>query len=228
MKKFNIGIILDGNRRWAKEKSLPSFVGHEKGVESLKKTIIHAKKRGVGMLTVFVFSTENWKRSKQEVEFLMNLIQKFFSSEFSSKNKKNYLFKEIKVKIVGDRSKISKKIKSLISEIEKETKDNKEMVLNVALSYGGRAEIVEAINSIIQEKSLTSKVNEKEFSKKLLVPDLDIVIRTGKEKRLSNFFIWQAAYAELFFLDKYWPDFNEKDFDDIVEEYNNRQRRFGK
>ncbi len=228
MKKFNIGIILDGNRRWAKEKGFPSFLGHEKGVEALKKIIIHARKRGLGMLTVFIFSTENWKRPKQEVDFLMNLIEKFFSSEFSEKNKKKYLFKEIKVKIVGDRNKISERIKSLINKIERETKNNKEMILNIALNYGGRSEIVDVVKKLTKNNLSISRINEKSFGKKLSVPDLDMVIRTGREKRLSNFFIWQAAYAELFFLDKYWPDFNEKDFDNIVKEYYNRQRRFGR
>ncbi len=229
MNNYNIGIILDGNRRWAKERGLPSFKGHKKGSDNTKKIIIHAKERGVRMLTLFVFSTENWKREKKEVDFLMDLIESFFKKEFKNKEKKNFLFKEIKVKAIGQKERIPKKIEKIINEIEECTKENEKMVLNLAFSYGGRSEIVETVKKIIKEKTPLEKITEDYFQKKLSVScDLDIIIRPGKEKRISNFLVWQSAYSELFFLDKHWPDFTENDFDEVIKEYKERQRRFGK
>ncbi len=220
----HIGIILDGNRRWALEKGLPSFEGHIKGLEAVKKTVKHAQKRGVEILSLFVFSTENWKRSKEEVDFLMSLIEKLFRDEYQKKD----LFDKIKVRVVGERDRISKKIKEIIEQVEEETKNNSDMVLNIALSYGGRAEIIEAIRKIVDKKISPEDIDERVMRDNLSVPDLDLIIRTGYEQRLSNFFIWQAAYSELCFPNKYWPDFNEKDLDEAIDEYNQRQRRFGK
>lgn len=219
----HIGIILDGNRRWALKKGLPSFEGHIKGLEAVKKTVKHAQKRGVEILSLFVFSTENWKRSKEEVDFLMSLIEKLFRDEYQKKD----LFDKIKVRVVGERDRISKKIKEIIEQVEEETKNNSDMVLNIALSYGGRAEIIEAIRKIVDKKISPEDIDERVMRDNLSVPDLDLIIRTGYEQRLSNFFIWQAAYSELCFPNKYWPDFNEKDFDEAIDEYNQRQRRFG-
>ena len=227
MKNCHIGIILDGNRRWAKEKGLSHQEGHKKGLEVTRKIIEHAHKRGVGILTLFIFSTENWKRPKEEVNFLMGLIEEFFDKEFD-KNKENKLFKKIRVKIVGERKKVSTKINKIINKIEESTKDNREMVLNAALSYGGRMEIVEVVKEMLEESVSPRKITEKYIEKRLSIPNIDLIIRTGKEKRLSNFFIWQSAYAELFFLDKYWPEFTEKDFDKALNHYQKRQRRFGK
>ncbi|MGB3988269.1 MAG: polyprenyl diphosphate synthase [Minisyncoccales bacterium] len=220
----HIGIILDGNRRWALKKGLPSFEGHIKGLEAVKKTVKHAQKRGVEILSLFVFSTENWKRSKEEVDFLMSLIEKLFRDEYQKKD----LFDKIKVRVVGERDRISKKIKEIIEQVEEETKNNSDMVLNIALSYGGRAEIIEAIRKIVDKKISPEEIDERVMRDNLSVPDLDLIIRTGYEQRLSNFFIWQAAYSELCFPNKYWPDFNEKDLDEAIDEYNQRQRRFGK
>lgn len=220
----HIGIILDGNRRWALKKGLPSFEGHIKGLEAVKKTVKHAQKRGVEILSLFVFSTENWKRSKEEVDFLMSLIEKLFRDEYQKKD----LFDKIKVRVVGERDRISKKIKEIIEQVEEETKNNSDMVLNIALSYGGRAEIIEAIRKIVDKKISPEDIDERVMRDNLSVPDLDLIIRTGYEQRLSNFFIWQAAYSELCFPNKYWPDFNEKDLDEAIDEYNQRQRRFGK
>ncbi len=220
----HIGIILDGNRRWALKKGLPSFEGHIKGLEAVKKTVKHAQKRGVEILSLFVFSTENWKRSKEEVDFLMSLIEKLFRDEYQKKD----LFDKIKVRVVGERDRISKKIKEIIEQVEEETKNNSDMVLNIALSYGGRAEIIEAIRKIVDKKISPEEIDERVMRDNLSVPDLDLIIRTGYEQRLSNFFIWQAAYSEFCFPNKYWPDFNEKDLDEAIDEYNQRQRRFGK
>ncbi len=223
----HIGIILDGNRRWAKEKGLPSFEGHAKGMEAVRKIIIHARKRGIKMLTLFVFSTENWKRGAREVGFLMGLIEKFFREEYQKKGEKS-LFNKIRVRVVGERNRLSKKIRDIIEEVEEGTRNNASMAINIALSYGGRMEIVEAIKSIIDKKIPIEKINEKVMKDNLSVPDLDLIIRTGNEQRLSNFFIWQAAYSELHFPNKYWPEFSENDFDDALDEYDRRQRRFGK
>ncbi len=228
MKKVNnpghIGIILDGNRRWAKERGLPPFEGHIEGLEAIRKTVIHARKSEIKMLTLFVFSTENWKRGAREVSFLMGLIEKFFKEEYNKKE----LFDKIKVRVVGDRKKLSQKIKEIIKEVEEETKDNEAMILNIALNYGGRMEIIEAIKKIIKKKIPLDKIDEKVMRNNLSVPDLDLIIRTGYEQRISNFFIWQAAYSELYFLNKHWPDFTEGDFDGALEEYRRRQRRFGR
>lgn len=227
MKKCHLGIILDGNRRWAKENGLPSYQGHKKGLETALKVIERACERGVGMLTLFVFSTENWKRSRIEVNLLMSLIEEFFNKEFKE-NQKNDLFRKIKVRIVGQREKISKKINEIVSRIEKMTEKNTGMVLNIALSYGGRSEIVEVVKKVIENSVPEKDINEEYIKKNLSIPDIDFIIRTGKEKRLSNFFIWQSAYAELYFPDKYWPEFTENDLDEALEYYRSRQRRFGK
>ncbi len=222
----HVGIILDGNRRWAKNRGLSSFKGHIEGMEAVKKTIFYARERGIKMLTLFVFSTENWKRSSREVNFLMNLIEKFFRKEYKKKNGDS-IFEKVRVKIVGERDKLSKKIKVVVDEIEEGTKENDSMILNIALSYGGRMEIIEAIKGIIEKKIPLNEIDEKVMRDNLSVPDLDLIIRTGHEQRLSNFFIWQAAYSELYFPNKYWPDFTENDFDEAIEEYGRRQRRFG-
>jgi len=226
IKDCHIGIILDGNRRWALEKGSKPYQGHKKGLETAKKAIEHAYKRGLGMLTLFVFSTENWKRPKLEVDFLMGLIEEFFNKEFK-KNKEGDIFKGIKVKMIGQREKFSKKINRIIDQIEKTTQDNKGMILNIALSYGGRMEIVEIIKKAVKDSISEKEITEEYVEKNLSIPDMDLIIRTGKEKRLSNFFIWQAAYSELYFLDKYWPEFNESDFDKALDYYESRQRRFG-
>lgn len=219
----HLGIILDGNRRWAKEKGLPSFEGHKKGLEVAKEVIQWCKEKGVKILTLFVFSTENWKRPKEEVSFLMNLAKSALTQDFRKFSKEG-----IKVKIIGQKEKISKPLQGAIRSIEETTKDNKEMTLNLALSYGGRSEITQALVNIIQKKIPPEKITEEIISQNLWTSDLDLIIRTGKEQRLSNFLIWQAAYSELYFPKKYWPDFTEKDLDMALAEYVRRQRRFGK
>ncbi len=222
----HIGIIVDGNRRWAKERGLFPFQGHQKGLETVKKIIAHAQKEGIAMLTLFIFSTENWKRSKEEIKVFMGLIDQFFKNEF--KNKKNPLFERIKIKVVGRRDDLSSKLKNIIKEVESSTKDNRGMILNLAFNYGGRDEIVYAMQKISEEGTSPDNITVELVQKHMMVPDLDIIIRTGKEQRISNFFIWQAAYSELFFLNKYWPEFNEKDFTAVLIDYAKRQRRFGK
>lgn len=219
---YHIGIILDGNRRWAKEKKLPGFIGHKKGLEKAKEVIKWCRERSVKILTLFVFSTENWKRAKKEVNYLMTLAKKAINEYFDELHKA-----KIKVRVIGQREKLPKSLREEIKKIEELTKNNKKMTLNFALSYGGRAEIVEAIKNILKKRIPAEKINENIISQNLWTSDLDLIIRTGKEQRLSNFLIWQAAYSELYFSKKYWPDFTEKDLDEALANFARRQRRFG-
>lgn len=219
----HLGIILDGNRRWAKEKGLPFFEGHRKGFQNAKKVINYCKEKGIKTLTLFVFSTENWKRAKNEVNFLMNLGHKAFTNDLEE-----YADRGVRIRVIGDRDKLPKSLQREISDVEELTKNNREMTLNLALSYGGRTEIVEAIKNILRKKISPQKVTEEVIEDNLWTSDVDLIIRTGKEQRISNFLIWQAAYSELYFCPKYWPEFSERDLDQALEEYSSRQRRFGK
>ena len=224
MKKVpnHLGIILDGNRRWAKEKGLSAFEGHKKGLETIKNTIEWCKEKGIKTLTLFVFSTENWKRPKKEVDYLMRMAEKM-ESHFSKAVKQ-----DIKLKVIGQRDRLPLAVRASIKKIENLTKNHNAMTLNFALSYGGRAEIVEAVKNIMRQKVDVRKIDENLISKNLWTSDLDLIIRTGKEQRISNFLIWQAAYSELYFLKKYWPDFNKRDLNQAILEYARRQRRHGK
>jgi len=219
----HLGIILDGNRRWAQEKNLHPFEGHKKGIETAKKVIKWCKERGIKILTLFVFSTENWKRSKEEVKYLMKLAFQVLKEKGIEIHKEG-----IKVRVIGQRKRLPNSLQKVVKEIEKLTKNNKEMILNIALSYGGRAEIVEAFKKIMRKKIPPNKITEEVISQNLWTTDLDLIIRTGKEQRISNFLIWQAAYSELYFLKKYWPDFTEDDLDKALRDFASRQRRFGK
>ncbi|HOW13021.1 MAG TPA: polyprenyl diphosphate synthase [Candidatus Pacearchaeota archaeon] len=219
----HLGIIIDGNRRWAKKRGLPTFEGHKKGIDKVKKAIEWANKREIKNLTFFVFSTENWKRSKKEVDYLMKLAEEMIKDyEDTAKKEK------IRIRVIGQKEKLPKSLQKEIEKVENSTKNNKKMTVNFALSYGGRNEIVEVIKKIIEKKIPLEKINEKTISQNLWTTDLDLLIRTGKEKRLSNFLLWQSAYSELYFSSKYWPDFTEKDLEKALNDYYSRQRRFGK
>lgn len=218
-----MGIVLDGNRRWAREKGLPSFEGHRRGLKKVKEIISWSKDRGIKILTLFVFSTENWKRSKREVGFLMGLAKKLINDGL-----KEFHEAGIRVRVIGQRERLPNFLKKEIEKSEELTKGNKKMTLNFALSYGGRAEIVEAIKNIIAKKILPSKITEDTIKENLWTSDVDLIVRTGKEQRISNFLIWQAAYSELYFCPKFWPDFTESDLDKALAEYVQRRRRFGK
>ena len=220
---YHLGIILDGNRRWAKERGLPYFEGHRQGLATAKKIINYCKKKGIKILTLFVFSTENWKRSKEEVNYLMKLAKEATSNYFQHLHKS-----KIKVRVIGQREKFPKSLQKEIMKIEEKTKNNQEMTVNFALSYGGRAEIVEAVKKIIEKKIPPEKITEETIKENLWTSDVDLIIRTGKEQRISNFLIWQAAYSEFYFCPKYWPDFTEKDLDLALADYARRQRRFGR
>jgi len=219
----HIGIIVDGNRRWAKERGLPDFWGHKKGLEKVRKVIRWVGERGIKILTLFVFSTENWKRSKREVDYLMKLAHSTINDNLKELHKEG-----IKVRVIGQRERLPDFLQRSIEKAEALTKNNKEMTLNFALSYGGRAEIVEATRNIIKKKIPPERINEELIKENLWTSDVDLIIRTGKEQRISNFLIWQAAYSELYFSPKYWPDFTEKDLNEILADFSRRQRRFGK
>lgn len=219
----HLGIILDGNRRWARERELSTFEGHKKGLEKIKEVVEWCKQEGIKVLTLFVFSTENWNRSREEVDYLMKLAEKAIKEGSEELSKK-----DIKVRVIGEKKKLPEFIKKSIKRAERETENNKGMILNFALSYGGRAEIVEAFKKIIEKKISPQDITEELISENLWTSDLDLIIRTGKEKRISNFLIWQAAYSEFCFLDKYWPDFSREDLREALEDYNRRQRRFGR
>ena len=220
----HLGIILDGNRRWAKEKGLPVLEGHRRGGEVVKKIIKLCKNKGIKILTLFIFSNENWKRSEREVSYLMDLLKKALNKKYIQEIRKE----GIRVRIIGQRDKLSLSLQKKIKEIEDLTKNNQKMTLNFALSYGGRAEIVEAVKNIIKNKISPDKITEDTIKENLWTSDVDLIIRTGKEQRISNFLIWQVAYSELYFSPKYWPDFTEKDLNEAISDYAQRQRRFGK
>lgn len=223
----HLGIIIDGNRRWARKRGLPTLEGHRRGYENLKKVGEWAKKRGIKVLTAYCFSTENWNRSKKEVNYLMWLLAK----ALSKKSVREYNKKGVKLQIIGQKERLSKTLQKRIKEAEELTKDNKEVILNLAISYGGRPEIIQAVKKIIKKKIPANKITEDLISQHLWTADLpepDLIIRTGGEQRLSNFLTWQSVYSEFYFTKKYWPAFTEKDLDEALKDYYQRQRRFGK
>lgn len=223
----HLGIIIDGNRRWAKKRNLPTFWGHKKGLDNVKKMARYAFKKGVKYLTIFAFSTENWKRDKKEVNYLMNLLKNAFSKKYIEEMMKN----EVRVNFIGQIRRLPQDVQKRIREVEKTTKNNKKHILNIAISYGGRTDIVEAAKKIIRKKINPKELDEEKFARFLWtdgMPDPDLVIRTGEEKRISNFLIWQMAYSELYFSKKFWPEFTKEDLDTAFLDFSRRERRFGK
>ena len=220
---YHLGVIIDGNRRWAKDRGLPSFEGHRRGLEKVKALIQWCFNKKIKVLTVFVFSTENWERSKKEVGYLMRLFKDTISNEF-----KKIEDGKIRIRIIGQKEKFPSQLAKEVEKIEEQTKNNEQMTLNIALSYGGRTEIIEAVKNIIRKKIPPEKITENTMKENLWTSDVDLIIRTGKEQRISNFLIWQAAYSELYFCPKYWPDFGEPDLDKALLDYSHRQRRHGK
>jgi undecaprenyl diphosphate synthase len=226
----HIAIILDGNRRWAKAKGLKPTEGHKAGAEAVKNIVKYAYDCGLKYLTVYAFSTENWKRDASEVSLLMKLLDKFTSDLLVSDEKR-----EIKIKVYGDISALDKKLQDKIIKLEEKTKNNNKMVFGICLNYGGRDEIVNAIKEIVKD-SKNGKISEEDITQELVskylytkdVPDPDFIIRTSNEYRLSNFLTWQSTYSELYFpKDVMWPDFDQYQFDKAIEEYIKRNRRFG-
>ncbi len=221
----HVAFIMDGNRRWARSKALPLMTGHARGYGRVEPTIEYARKKGIKYLTFWAFSTENWNRSEKEISYLMELFRKLFKEKYIERLAKD----GVRIGVFGEIKPFPKDIRENIKKVIKSSYKNEKMFVNIALNYGGRDEIIRAVNSLI--KAGKEKVTENEFSKRLYSvgqPDPDLIIRTSGEMRLSGFLSWQGAYSELYFTDKYWPDFDEKEFEKALLEYSRRQRRFGK
>ncbi len=222
----HIAIIMDGNRRWAKEKNLPSAMGHKKGVDSLKNILRACNDFGVKYLTVYAFSTENWNRKKEEVEFLMNLVAVTLTNELAEMHKEN-----VQIHFIGDLTRLSDKLQKILANAVETTKNNTGVVLQIALNYGSRNEIVHAVQKIVELGIKPDEINEKLISDNLYttgVPDPDILIRTGGEQRISNYLLWQIAYSEIIIRNEFWPDFDKNSLKDSILEFGKRQRRYGK
>ena len=225
----HIAIIMDGNRRWAKKRMLPVKLGHKEGADPLKKIVRYANKIGMKYVTVYAFSTENWKREKEEVDSLMALLEKYlddFAKEADTEN--------VVIKIFGRRKELSDRLLEKIDQTMERTKNNTGTIFSIALNYGGRDEIVNAIKNISEDVK-NNKLNVDEITEELVseylytknMPDPDLMIRTSGELRTSNFLPWQLVYSEFLFVDKYWPDFSEEDIDYAVDVYRKRNRKFG-
>lgn len=225
----HVGVTMDGNGRWARQRGKPRTEGHREGIKSLKRLVEYAIRYGVAHLTVFSFSSENWRRPKDEIEFIFKLLKRFVDSDLQELKANN-----VRVRIVGDRTVLGPDLQEIIARVESETADNEGLNLNVAFNYGGRGEIAAAARELAEEVAAgrldPGQIDERTVSDRLYtadIPDPDLMIRTGGEQRFSNFLIWQAAYAELVFLDTYWPDFKETDFLEAIETFSARERRFG-
>ena len=225
----HIAIIMDGNRRWAKEKGLDYRLGHKEGAEALRRIAKYANKLGVKYLTVYAFSTENWKRTKEEVGALMILLQKYLEEFLSSDD-----FENIKVNMLGNIADLDTGLQKSINKIIEKTKNNTGLVLNIAFNYGGRDEIVRAVRKIAEDVK-ENKINVEDIDEQTISNSLytagqlepDLLIRTSGEQRLSNFLLWQLAYTEFYFVQKYWPDFSEQDLDEAISVFEKRNRKFG-
>lgn len=225
----HIGIIMDGNGRWAKKRGLPRSAGHSAGADALKKIVTEANNLGIKYITVYAFSTENWKRPKDEVDYLMNLLLDYLKNAEKTLSGKNVV-----IRAIGSRKELSKEIQEQIVRTEDFTKNNTGIVMNIALNYGGREEIVNAAKAVcgrLQKGEINiDDIDDKLFSDFLYTagqPDIDLLIRTSGEQRLSNFMLWQVSYGEMWFTDKLWPDFKPADLHKAIIDFQNRGRRFG-
>jgi len=225
----HIAIIMDGNRRWANKRNLPIKLGHKNGADTLEKIVKHANKIGIKYLTVYAFSTENWKRSEEEVNALMGLLETYLNNFSKTADTEN-----IRIRVLGKIEEFSQDLQNSIYNTMERTENNNGLVFNIALNYGGREEIIKAVKEISNEvknnKLNIQDIDEKIFEKYLYTvncPDPDLLIRTSGELRLSGFLLWQTTYSEFLFFDKLWPDFEEKDLDYAILEYQKRNRRFG-
>jgi undecaprenyl diphosphate synthase len=225
----HVAIIMDGNGRWAKARGLPRTAGHKRGAEAVRRTVETARELGVSYLTLYAFSSENWKRPAGEVTDLMGLLRLYLRNEVSTLHKNG-----IRLRVIGDRSRLGPDIVALIDESEAKTAANTALTLVLALSYGGRQEIVEATRRLARQVAAgtlaAEAIDEAAVSANLFtadIPDPDLVIRTSGEQRISNFLLWQCAYSELVFLDVLWPDFGRADFEAAIRDFHGRDRRFG-
>lgn len=222
----HVAIIMDGNGRWAKARGKKRTSGHKEGVERAREIVETAGSLGVKSLTLFAFSSENWQRPEEEVSFLMELFVVALNREVKMLNKHG-----VKLKFLGDTDRFNQKLRASILKSEETTKNNQKLTLNIAANYGGRWDICQAVNRLIEQGKANQTISEEQIAENLAtadLPPLDLLIRTGGEVRISNFLIWQAAYAELYFCDTLWPDFNSKAFELAMDDYASRQRRFGK
>lgn len=222
----HIVLFPDGNRRWAKAKGLISLEGHKQGYNNLLDFSEWCKNRGVKVLTAFGFSTENWNRSPEEVDYLMKLLENCLTDNLDKYNKEG-----TRVRILGQKTRLPDSLKKAVNLVEEATKNNNKLFLNLAISYGGKWDILNAVKNIIKEGIEPDKIDEKVFEDHLStagLPNPDFIIRAGGEMRMSNFVLWQAAYSELYFSPKLWPDFTEQDLDEALSEFERRSRRFGK
>ena len=218
----HIAIIMDGNGRWAKERGLNRTAGHEEGAKTVRKITSYCAKIGVKYLTLYAFSTENWERPKLEVEFLMKLLEKYLKSELEV-----YLKNNIKFKAIGDLSRFSKSLQNSIKNTEISTSNCTGLTQVLALNYGSKNEIIRAVKKLNEQNLEVNEENLESCLDTAGMGDVDLLIRTSGEVRLSNYLLWQNAYAEMFFTQTYWPDFNEVELDDILSDYQKRERRFG-
>jgi len=225
----HIGVIMDGNGRWARARGKPRTEGHVAGVSALRRLVELCLRYGVSYLTVFSFSSENWSRPRDEVSFIFGLLRRFVASDLQSLIRNN-----VRVRIIGTREGLDPSLRRLIDDVEVKTAANTGMCLLVAFNYGGKAEITQAVRSIAEDVAAgrlsPAEITEQTVTRRLYthgIPDPDLIIRTSGEQRFSNFLLWQGAYSELVFIDQYWPDFDERTFVDALEEYSARDRRFG-
>lgn len=225
----HIGFIMDGNGRWATEQGLPRSAGHKKGAETVQLITEHAQKRGIKVITLYAFSSENWKRPKAEVKTLLDLFRKYMNEDITELQKR-----KVRISFIGDRERFPADIIKRMNEVERETAQYTDFRVILALSYGFRDDMISAVKKIaidiLDRKYLISGINEAKINDALSTHDTpypDLIIRTSGEQRLSNFLMWESAYAELYFTPIYWPDFNEHDLDDAIAAYQRRSRRFG-
>ena len=221
MNKLNhVAFIMDGNGRWGKKKNRNRNAGHYEGVKTVKKIVEASIKFKIPIVTFYVFSTENWKRPKTEINFLFNLVSSYFKSELE-----NVVKNGIKINIIGELNKLPNKLKLILKETVRKTKKNKKILVNLALNYGSKKEIINKVKKIKLKKITENNIKNNLYTKN--IPDPDILVRTGGKKRLSNFMLWQLAYSELFFLNKLWPDFTSKDLKKILKNFYKTKRNFG-
>lgn len=221
----HIAIIMDGNGRWAKSKNRPRLFGHNAGMKTLKKIVRASSDAGIKILTVYAFSTENWKRSQEEVDGLMNIAVEYFKKEVGELHQNN-----VKINVIGNLNGLGSKVRAAAQKAMQTTEKNTGLIFNVALNYGGRDEILHAVKELINQGLSAEEITEQHISDQLYTkgqPDPDLLIRTGGESRLSNFMLWQSAYSELIFTGIYWPDFVVEAYYEMIENYQKRNRRYG-
>lgn len=227
MKEFkklpnHLAIILDGNGRWANQRGLPRNMGHRQGVKTLTKIVKECSKIGIKHLTVYAFSTENWNRPQKEIDYLMSLIERYLN-----RIEKQLYKSDIRLKVIGEKNKLNDYLLSVIDTIESKTKDHQGLTLNIAFNYGSKDEIVNAFKKMANDKVLFTKENVDKYLYTSESKDVDLLIRTSGEQRISNYLLWQIAYAEIYFTDVYWPDFNINELEKALDSFQNRKRRFG-